>query len=314
MLLGEAHAALGQDEEAVYYLRRATRLPMDETTPAVPGWPLVGPRGALPWLALARYFAGRDRIQEAEHVLQEGIQSLDPEAAIGLYTHLGLLLEDLGRLTEAHATLRQSYDGGGRSQELLTSLGRILRRLGHHQQAVAVLEEGATRPDATADTYHALSQALEQVDRQVEAAAAAHQAAALAPDDGQILYDAGRLALDGQDIHESAKLLQAAVEQLSQAPHAWHCLGKALQAGGRREEALDAFWTASRLAPSDMVIQRHIGQTCTALGQHETAITVLTEGVRRAPSDRPMTKALAGAMEAAGWWRTPANCGSNSSR
>jgi len=110
--------------------------------------------------------------------------------------------------------LLRLYQGGHRSSDSLTQFGRVLGKLGHHELAIARLEEGIAQADANGAAYHALALALESAGRPVEAVAAARQAAVLDPDNGQLLLDTGRLCLGDGDFRDAVELLQTAAERL----------------------------------------------------------------------------------------------------
>ncbi len=296
VLMGEAYEALGQPDEALYHLRRATQLPLKASDRAP----------ATPWLALARFYERRNDLTQVEEVLQDGVQALPQGTAEPLLFRLGVIYEESGRPTEAQTVYSRLYRSGCRSCALLTRLGRVLGNLGHHELAIARLEEGAAQPDADGAVYHALALALERVGRTAEAAAAARQAATLEQDDGQVLLDAGRLSLQDGDVGSAVELLRAAAEKLPDCADAWEWLARAHEQTGDWTAALDAYWLAARLNSTDPSLQYRIGIAYTRLGQYETAITALQEAATRLPDDPTVKDALAEALEAAGFWEKAA--------
>ncbi len=312
VLMGEAFAALNQNDEALYHLRRATRLP------AAPG---SGLQPADAWLALAQCYTcacqsddgGTESCQCQEHISQveqitaDAVQAVGEQKAGPVFFLLGKLYEKTGRLTEAHSMFRRMYEAGDRSGAMLTRFGRILNALGHHELAVAKLEEAVAQPDADGTAFHALALALDGAEQVAGAAAAARQAAALAPDDGPVLLDSGRLCLADHDAEAAVAMLQAAVAQLPKDAAAREWLGKALEAEGDWDAALDVYWTAARLNPTNPQLQHRIGVVSSRLGQHEIAITALSEAADTLPHDLSVQDALAEAFEAAGWWENAAD-------
>ncbi len=293
IMMGQAFAAQGQDDEALYYLQRATDLTAE---PA---------EEQASWLALAGFHRGQGDLCETEQVLEAGLRAVGENGA-QLLGQLALLYQATGRPTEAQITFQRAYQAGDRSCELLTRFGRVLSKLGHHQQAVAMLEESVSQPDASGPDYHALALALELAGRPLEAAAAARQAAALMPDDGQVLLDAGRMGLAEGDSQGASELLATAADLLPDSRQVWELLGRSCEAEGDWEAALDAYWTATRLDPAGANLQQRIGVVCTQLGRYETAITLLKEAADSFPDDPAVQESLAEALEAAGWWHESA--------
>ncbi len=312
VLMGEAFAALNQNEEALYHLRRATCLP------EAPG---SGLQPADAWLALARYHTCacqsdgdgtescqcQEQINQVEQILEDAIQAVGEQKAGPVFFILGTLYEQIGRLTEAHSMFHRMYEAGDRSGAMLARFGRVLNALGHHEMAVAKLEEAVAQPDADGTAYHALALALDGTEQVAGAAAAARQAAALAPDDGLVLLDCGRLCLADHDAQAAVAMLHAAVAQLPKDEAAQEWLGKALEAKGDWDAALDAYWTAARMNPTNPQLQHRIGVVSSHLGQHEVAITALSEAADKLPHDPSVKDALAEVFEAAGWWEDAAH-------
>lgn len=292
VLMGQASAELGQDQEALYHLRRATQLPVGREAK----------QPAAAWLALAQFYQDRDQPGQVEEVLNEGMRALPQSHSAPLLFRLGLLYEETGRLTEAHSTYHRLYQAGHQSSALLTHFGRVLGRLGHHQMAVEKLEEAIAQSDADPPAFHTLAQALEGAGRLAEAAAAARQAANLEPTNTDYLLEAGRLNLAVKDIANAVDTLRAAAAGMPKSPAVWEWLGRAHELEDDWEAALDAYWLAARLDPTNPHLQVRIGLACTRLGQHETAITVLKEASARLKRDPAVRDALAEAFEAASWW------------
>ncbi|MBN1314064.1 MAG: tetratricopeptide repeat protein [Anaerolineales bacterium] len=291
--IGQAYAALDQEEEALYYLSRAARLP---STPADP----------TPWLAWVDYLVSLDKTETIEEVLEEGIRQLGDKGTVDLYCRMADYYEKSGRPTEAQSTLMRAYQSGERSGKLLTQLGSVLNQLGHHTQAVKRLEEAVAQKDANEKSYHALALALESSGRQSEALVAARKAVELGTNSPEIMSDAGRLSLGAGNFIEAAGLLEVATAGRPENISDWKLLGQAQQGAGKWEKALDAYSSAVKLAPNDPYLQHQIGLVCTELGRYDTAIVALTEASRRLPQEEQVQNSLANALEAAGWWNKAA--------
>lgn len=287
--VGKAFASLDQEEDALYYLSRAARLPSDPPDPS-------------PWLAWVDYLESKNRSESIDEILEEGIQQLGERGAGELYCRKAGYYEKLGRPTEAQSTLMRGYQSGERSAKLLTHLGSVLNQLGHHSQAVKRLEEAVGQKDANEVTFHALALALESSGRKPEALAAARKAVQMGTDDPEILSDAGRLALEAGDFDGAADLLGKVTASRPESIQDWKLLGQAHQSAGKWEKSLEAYSSAVRLEPNDPHLQHQIGLVCTELGRYDTAIVALTEASRKLPEEEKVQSSLANALEAAGWW------------
>jgi tetratricopeptide (TPR) repeat protein len=292
VLVGRAFEELGDDEEAHYHFSRAITLPASAHDD----------RPADAWLALSHFNRRRGEFVQAETVLNDGLRAVPKNAAAPLYAQLAALFENGGRVTEAHAMLERLYHSGIRSSDLLTRYGRVLGQLGHHEQAIACLEEAVAESDADGMAYHMLALSLEAAERPAEALAAARQAAILETESGDLLLHAGQLSLEEGDIHNAVEYLQAAASRQPDSAATWEWLGRACEAMGDWQGALDAYWLSVRIDPGNPQLQYRIGVACTRLGQTDTAITALNEAAGRLPDDPAVIDALAEAFEAAGWW------------
>jgi tetratricopeptide (TPR) repeat protein len=293
-LVGQAHAQLGQDEEAIFHLRRATHT----AAAAV---------DAAPHLALADYLEQRGLTSQLEQVLEQGVRTVGEPTAAPLYLLQGELLTRTGRFTEAQAAYRRSYQLGNRTNRLLTGWGRVLCQLGHHDQAVTRLQEAVAQADADAETFHTLAEALEKVGRLPEAVAAARQAVVLDPTDGPKLFHAGQLCLETGDHHGAVDLLQAASQRSATQAAVWKALAQAHQGVGEGESALQALAAAARLNPTDPHTRHQIGEICLQLGRYDTAIAALTEACQELPQEPLVRRSLARALEMVGWWAQAAD-------
>ena len=292
VLVGRAYEELGEDDEAHYHFSRATVLPASAED--------EGPADA--WLALSRFHQRRGELSQAEAALSDGLRAVPKGAAMPIHSQLARFYEESGRITEAHAMLERLHQSGIRSCDLLTRLGRVLGQLGHHEMAIARLEEAIAEPDADGAAYHALALSLEGADRSDEAVAAARQAALLAPEDGDLLLHAGQLCLAQGDSRSAVDYLQEAASRQPDSATVWEWLGRASEQADNWQGALDAYWLSVRIDPANPHLQYRIGVACTRLGQNETAITALNEAATRLPDDPAVADALAEAFEAAGWW------------
>ena len=286
---GNAHAALNEDEDALYHLHRAVQLAAKEEE-------------VTAWLALADHYELREQWTKQEQCLNEAVHDVGENRAAELIYRQAVLYEQTGRPTEAQAAYWRSYQLGNRSSRLLTRLGKVLSRLGHHEQAIEKLQEGIAQADADGSAYQALALALESAGRPQEAVTAAKQATQLAPADAGVLLDAGRLSLAVAESDEAVALLSRAAELAPEDVNAWRWLGQAHQASGDLPRALDAFSSALRLDPSDPYQHHHLGDVCLQLGQLDMAITSLTEAANKLPEDLQVQESLAKALETAGWW------------
>lgn len=125
---GQALLQLGQVEDAVSHLSRATLLCSDQ------------PR---PWLALAEAQQKNGEPQRALDTLRAAILAV-PESA-GVHFQLARLLLDQGFLTDALPYLRQAARLSPEAASVTTELAKTLRQLGHQSEALRILAEARSR-------------------------------------------------------------------------------------------------------------------------------------------------------------------------
>ncbi|MDW8325659.1 MAG: tetratricopeptide repeat protein, partial [Anaerolineales bacterium] len=280
IVLGEALARLGREDEAFEHFSRASAL-----MPAEPG----------PWRAMARHHRARHDLGQALAALEAGRQALKLAGS----SQLAPLLLDLAeaylaadRRTEALTALREACAADPRSAATHRQLGLLLRRTGRPQEAVEALRQALALRPGDWRTLYELGLALEDMRRPVEARAAFQQAVLARPDDPAPYFDLGRLTLMLHDKgmpdatpQQALLALNEAVERAPDHAEAHALLAHAQHLAGDAEGALESYQRALHLSPRRTDWSLGLGEVCLQLNRPDVALAALQEAMQHAPHD-----------------------------
>ncbi len=112
-------------------------------------------------------------------------------------------------------------------------------------------------------------------------------------DDGQARHAAARRALAAGDRQRALALVEEAARLAPDRADILYDLGTLLDAAGRRDEAIAALRHAVRLAPAFVEAHNNLGNALAAQGDHDAAIAHLTWAVELRPDLEPLRMNLA---------------------
>jgi tetratricopeptide (TPR) repeat protein len=225
-------------------------------------------------VALARYLAGRGRMEEALALMASSLET-HPDDEILRFAHADLLL-DAGQLDAAAPALERVPSSPANEPVLELLRARLLLARGDAAGARERLEQLAPRLD-TSMTQYWLARALEASD---DAAGAAHRyrlAAVRDPAAPGPWLGLLRLAQQRGDWRESRAAAAAVLQRAPQVIAGWQGLVAAQLEEGQREAALVAADRAVAVLPEAYEARVLKAQAQRALGQHEEALTTLKE-------------------------------------
>jgi len=122
------------------------------------------------------------------------------------------------------------------------------------------------------------------------------------PEDQEMLFDQGVLALRAGNLDEAESAFRALIEQGSELAQAHNNLGIVYQMRGQHERAVVQFREAARIAGDYPAPRILLGASLLALGQVEEAKVSLEAAVRLAPGESLAHLQLARAYEQSGDW------------
>ncbi|NNL86121.1 MAG: tetratricopeptide repeat protein, partial [Myxococcales bacterium] len=277
--------------------------------------------------ALASFLAiDRNRDGEAEAAYRKGLDVAKPEQRVTAYSVLANFLISRDRADEAEALLRDGVESEEKSRELSYALARFYNARGESEKADAMISEAANADPSDPDPYLVLS-AYRGKRGDVEGAlAAAEQALKAKPDHtpaklrkaellidkgfregdpdstiaGRTILDAvisqepsnpqallvgGKLALSERRFDDAERGLRQAIDQRPDWPQAHFLLGSTLflqrdflaaRAEVTRAIELDANFTEA---------ERVLARIEVALGEDERAAEIGQRALRRSPDD-----------------------------
>ena len=210
LLLGSAHARLGQTDAAIACLGKSIALQPgnadahnnlgflfanlgrdEEAAAAFRNVIALSPASADAHSNLGIILGRQGRGDEAATALRTAVR-LRPDHAVAWF-NLGNLMKDSGQPEEAIAAFRQAIARQPGHVGAYNNLGRLLYGLGRNEDAVQVLSRAvALKPDF-ADAHNNLGVALGQLGRRAEAEAHFRRAIAVQPKYAEAHYNLGSL-------------------------------------------------------------------------------------------------------------------------
>lgn len=310
--LGEALAALGENESALENLHHAIQAAATQATP---------------WLALSKFYKNAGQPQKALETLRAATYAAPDEALIHLA--LGEAYIEAGSPTQALGDLRlaselAAQDQGGSPTEANTyrlahlkrnialRLGETLARLGHQDEAHQILEGAYQEAPSNPEIARGYAQILLAEGDLLAAVQPLETVLQDRPADLAPYLDFAGCLLELHEQNECNVPLENALPALQQAleiqpghAQATAMLGEALLGCGRPAEAQAAF---SRALLSDLGqdplwqvrLSLGLGQSALELGETETAVAALQEANRTDPLNPKIQRSLSQAFTAAG--------------
>ncbi|MGZ8369874.1 MAG: putative 2OG-Fe(II) oxygenase [Caulobacteraceae bacterium] len=218
----------------------------------------IEPFGRLPSAPhadLAAYATTLKALGRLEEALAVSRQAVDrfPVSAVAEH-NLASVLGDLGMNVEAEAACRRAFKKGGDSAQTWAVLGAALVGEGKADEAIAAFEEAIRRDPEFVVPYRNLAQVIWMMTGDVQA---------------------------------SAARLRAAVDRYPQNPFFAIQLAKALEFGGRGEEALAVLQkAASRLPRPEYELERTAAGVASTLGRSSEALAHATRALQERPGDQ----------------------------
>lgn len=214
--------------------------------------------------------------------LARGVVAERPTMALG-HSLLAQALLEGGRRDEALAAMHEAQQKGVASPVLLRQLALTLAEIGHHDQALALLEPLAA--EGGTEDLDAWALALSEAGRQDEAETVLRRVMARDPDDpvaheqmALVELRRGRWAAARDAAHRALALN----ERLHRA---WNNLGVALYELGEVGPALDAWQRATELDPGLFDALYNLGTRALQAGDDQRARAALERFVAEAPAE-----------------------------
>jgi arylsulfatase A-like enzyme/tetratricopeptide (TPR) repeat protein len=222
----------------------------------------------------------RQKLEEAIALARDVIRRR-PGMPTG-YEYLSFLQGQLGKDTQAAATLEEASRRGLLSETLASRLGLLYSAQGKSREALGVLEplRGSRNPDV----LNALGIARATAGRVPEALQAFQSALSVDPGNAIAYQNIGLTYVQHDRPADAVAAFQKAFAINDRLPRAWNGLGAALERLGRHAEALDCWKRAIALDPEQFDAMLNLGVV--ALEQGNTALgrESLTRFVAAAPA------------------------------
>lgn len=266
--MGQILASLGDDPTAVeMYATEVARNPRDLTAARELGLALsrIGqhdlairqlemltrraPSGDSMWTALGLGYLAAGRPAAAESALRRAIALPPPRAAE--HRDLAAALAARGRPDAARASYRTALRQDPADPAAWLNLGNLERDAGRDGEALTAWREAERRDSSLAAAIAAQARLLARLGRRAEADSAYRRWVASAPGDLGARLEAVRHFVAEDQPAAALEIASDALERSPRSPDAHLLLGVALDASGRKREALAALRRAESLFGTD---------------------------------------------------------------
>ena len=227
------------------------------------------PRHPFGWKALGVLLKQLGRVTEALIPMQKSVELMPNDAEV--HSNLGLALSDLGRIEEAEARYRQAIALKPGFAEAHSNLGNALRSLGRLEESEASYRQAIALKPGLAEAHCNLGDTLRVLGRVVEAESSYRQAIALKPGLAEAHGNLGNTLKDLGRLEEAEASYRQTVALMPRLAEAHVNLGDTLRALDRLEEAEASFRQAITLKPAFAEAYSDLGIVLDALGRLDDA-------------------------------------------
>ena len=233
------------------------------------------------WKVLAEVFKSTDRYSQAVFAGQRTIE-ISPNDAEA-HSNLGITLQELGRLDESEASLRQAISLKPDYDLAHNNLGNTQQKLGRLEEAEASYKQAiALKPDFTL-AHNNLGSTLQELGRLEEAEASLRQAIALKPDYALAHYNLGNTLKELGRLDEVEASYTQAIALKPGYAEAYNNLATTLQEMGRFEEAKASSRQAIALKPDFVEAHINLGNTLKELARLDEAEASYAQAIALKP-------------------------------
>lgn len=174
------------------------------------------------------------------------IEAMKPVIAITsgdarAHLELGMLFARAARWKEAEGALLRAVKRDGALRSARLELARVLDRMDRPRDALAVLEQAASRWPDDMTILSSLAESLRANGRIDSAKEVLARLVAANPRDARPLHDLGRIAFEGADYEAARRWLMRARDLAPDRPTVPLLLGECLVRMGREQDAIDVY-------------------------------------------------------------------------
>ncbi len=311
---GDAHAALGNQDEAISAYRWAS---------------VLNPRAAAPWYGLGDVYVGTGRYREAIDAYQNVI-TLNPahawaqhklgviyarrgDAAVAIpyfqqaiahhadesgravsWRSLGDAYSRLNRQQDAIDAYRRAINLAADQPETWNNLGDVYASLNNNQAAIDAYREAVRLNPDYAAPWDSLGGIYAAEGREDEAIDAYSRVIELEPGYAWPYHHLAYIYSHLEDYEQARALYQQALERHIDDPSravTWSNLGDVQVALGQQSRAISAYRAATRLAPDYAWPHHNLAEVYEARGEYELAIDFYRQAIERhtTPADRAVS-------------------------
>ena len=254
-LLGATLVQLGQAEEAVGHLERASRAQRSN--------PMILANLAQAYMAAARYDDAHDAFRKASRIDPKNLQfQLGSGAALAMH----------GRLEEAEAIFRRLAARYPNAAPVWLNLGNVLRDRGQLDEAIAAYRSALAADPRLVDARNAIGSVLHSMQRFAEAEEQYRLCVAAAPDFLTARYNLASVVIDMGRFDEGERLSRDLIALAPDDAEAHTILSAAIGHQGRLLDALACDERAIALAPHSVKVLQGYAATLMDVGHTDRGL------------------------------------------
>jgi tetratricopeptide (TPR) repeat protein len=244
-------------------------------------------------LALANYYWASRRVADTERIIVEAVAVDQNDLSVN--RALATLYLSTNRAAEAELPLRRAADASDDAQPKLLLADYYVGQK-RFDDALAILDKLATRPEAFAAATSRRAGVEYQLDRREQAYALLDQVLAKEPKNTQVLVLKGNWQMREKNIEAATASAQAALRADARSWPAHDLLGTIYAMQRKRDEAIKSFTEVLQLNPRALHAQVALSELNLASGKTEAAIRFADEAVQTQPTSGLAHIALARAL------------------
>lgn len=266
-LIGAAHAALGQFEEAEVGFRKAAEL---------------NPAYAKAYFNMGIALKEQGKFDQAIAAYQRALE-IDP-TDVDVPFNMGNALKGLGKLNDAIAAYRRALEIKPTHAETWNNMGNALRDQGKIDEAIAAYRRALEIKPAQADTYFNMGNVQKSLGALDEAIASFRRAVEIMPAHTDAYNNMGN-ALKGQGkLDDAIAAYRRAIEIKPTHAETWSNMGNALKDQGRLDVAIDAYKRALEIKPAYADAYFNLGNALKDQGRLDEAIDAYQNSIKIQPA------------------------------
>lgn len=226
-----------------------------------------------------------DEIEQAYIYLKSALQEDDEDIASKVL--MGQVLLRKGLYADSIREFEEATYLGADQNQFIFDQVRAMLLIGRYRRLVDLLDYRQLRINSSvkAQTLLIKSNALLELDNELDALDALEQAYELEPDNISVLSSMASYHIRKGELHHANGLLKKLKALAPESARVVHLSGEYQTAMGENIEALSLYKKAHELSPNDPIIMRSLAHSLTSQNQFDEALSLINKVIEITPND-----------------------------